>query len=65
MTTIMLSGVGGSTNWLPLVLPLVAFLLLLQFGQVMVHFIKAKLHHYSRPGNDQAFTDEAGTHEIE
>ncbi len=42
MITIILSGVGGSTNWLPLILPLVGILLILKFGETIIQFIKRK-----------------------
>jgi hypothetical protein len=49
MNAIILSGVGGSTNWLPLILPLVGLVILLKGGEMLFHFIKRKrLQHENR-----------------
>ena len=40
--TLILSGVGGSTNWLPLVLPLLGVVIILKFGEIVIQFIKRK-----------------------
>ncbi len=42
MAIIILSGVGGSSNWLPLILPLVAIVLLLKLGEITINIIKRK-----------------------
>ena len=53
MTAIILSGVGGSVNWLPLILPLVAILLILKFSETIIHFFKRKkLSHENHTLND-------------
>ena len=61
MHTIILSGVGGSTNWLPLILPLVGLVILLKGGEMLFRFVKRKrLQHENRlingissPGEDR------------
>jgi hypothetical protein len=46
MTTIILSGVGGSTNWLPLIFPLIALLVVAKGVDMLFHFVKSRrLHH--------------------
>lgn len=40
MATIILSGAGGSTNWLPLILPIAAFLIVLLSFDFIVRQIK-------------------------
>ena len=46
MTTIILSGVGGSTNWLPLIFPLVALIVVAKGIDMFVHYLKnRRLHH--------------------
>lgn len=40
MATIFLSGAGGSTNWLPLILPIAALLLILLSFDFVVKLIK-------------------------
>jgi hypothetical protein len=42
MNAIILSGVGGSTNWLSLILPLVGVVIVLKGGQLLIQFIKRK-----------------------
>ena len=45
MGQLMLSGVGGSTNWLPFILPLVAILLAVKAGEMVAGYVKKrKLH---------------------
>jgi hypothetical protein len=46
MTAIILSGVGGSTNWLPLIFPLVALIVVAKGIDMLVHYVKnRRLHH--------------------
>jgi len=66
MKTLILSGVGGSTNWLPLVYPLIAIVAILYLIEVTVRFFKKKLHHRRHPliiepGVHQEDTTESGT----
>ena len=42
MQTIFLSGVGGSTNWLPLVFPLVAIVIALKGGELLMKTVKKR-----------------------
>ena len=42
MSALILSGVGGSTNWLPLIFPLVAIVIILKGGEFFIKFIKRK-----------------------
>ncbi len=53
MVTIILSGVGGSSNWLPLILPLVAIVALVKGVDMLVYYIRnRKLHHADGLTND-------------
>lgn len=42
MNVVMLSGVGGSTNWLPLILPLVVIVIVLKGGEWLIRALKKK-----------------------
>ena len=53
MVHILLSGVGGSSNWFPLVLPLAGIVVIAYLIQVTVRFVKKrKLHHEDNLVND-------------
>ncbi len=65
MGTLLLSGVGGSSNWLPLVFPLAAVVVMIYFIDFIVKFVKKrKQAHLNRLINehtssyaDQEITD--------
>lgn len=42
MATLILSGVGGTANWLPLILPLVVLLGILTLTDATIKFIRNK-----------------------
>lgn len=42
MAPLILSGVGGSTNWLPLLLPLVGILLLVKAAEAAGKYLKKR-----------------------
>jgi hypothetical protein len=42
MNPLTLSGVGGSSNWLPLILPLAAIVALLKLGEYLYRYIKKR-----------------------
>ena len=46
MLVIILSGVGGSTNWLPLIFPLVGLVIILKFGEIGIQYLKRKKLEY-------------------
>ena len=53
MKILILSGVGGSTNWLPLVLPLACIVAILYSIDLLVRFIKKrKLNNENKLAND-------------
>jgi len=53
MKILILSGVGGSTNWLPLVLPLAGILGVAYCIDLLVQFIKRrKLNNENKLAND-------------
>jgi hypothetical protein len=69
MLAILLSGVGGSSNWLPLIFPLAAIVIIAKSVELLIHFIrKRRLHHINRQVNGLSFPsgDEngQGDHEI-
>ena len=64
MGTLILSGVGGSTNWLPLILPLAVVAGLIYFVDFIVKLAKKrKLDHVNRLLNEHstAFGDQDTT----
>ena len=69
MATIFLSGVGGSSNWLPFLLPIVAIIAIVKSRQLIAEAIKKrrlvhqdKLTSHAGPSFEdaqgQAFSDE-------
>lgn len=57
MATLILSGVGGSTNWLPLVFPLAGIVLVIYGVDLAVKLVKKwKLHHHMH-GHPGSFED--------
>jgi hypothetical protein len=53
MNLITLSGVGGSSNWLPLILPLAAIVALLKLGEYLFRYLKnRKLTKENQLSND-------------
>jgi hypothetical protein len=48
MTTILLSGAGGSSNWLPLVLPIAALFLLVLSVDFVIKLVKRPPQAFSR-----------------
>ena len=60
MTTLFLSGGGYSGNWLPLLVPLAAIVILLYMGDKMIMFIKNRRLHRHEPitGGDPTPTDD-------
>lgn len=42
MTKLLLSGAGGSSNWFPLLFPLLAILAIVWLGEYLMKYIKAK-----------------------
>ena len=42
MDTILLSGVGGSTNWMPLVFPLIAVMIIVYAVDFTIRFFKKR-----------------------
>ncbi len=49
MGTLLLSGVGGSSNWLPLVFPLAAVVAVIYFIDFIIKFVKKrKQEHLNR-----------------
>ena len=45
MSAMLLSGVGGSTNWLPLVYPLVGIVMVLYAVDFIIKFVKKRRLH--------------------
>ena len=55
MKVLILSGVGGSSNWLPLMFPLAAIVLVIYAIDVIVRYIKKRRQHdQEKPVNDLA-----------
>jgi hypothetical protein len=44
--TIILSGAGGSNNWLPLILPFVAIVVIMKIGEIAVKYVRRKRLEY-------------------
>ena len=42
MATIFLSGVGGSSNWLPFILPLIAIAGIIKSAELIIRYIKKR-----------------------
>jgi len=63
MTTILLSGGGGSNNWLPLMLVPLAAILILKGAQSLIQFIKRKRTHHHSNIDDMPFTKQMPFHD--
>ena len=48
MANLILSGVGGSTNWLPLIFPLVVIVLLAKGGELIIRLVKKRREAHQR-----------------
>ena len=42
MKILILSGVGGSTNWLPLIYPLIALIIIIYLTDFVIKYVKKK-----------------------
>jgi hypothetical protein len=60
MHSLFLSGVGGSTFWLPLILPLLGILAIIYLVDFIVKFVrKRKLAHENRLAHDNFSTTDS------
>lgn len=58
MTTLILSGGGYSGNWLPLIAPLAAIVIILYAGDAAIKFVKKRrLHTHAPMDGDANITD--------
>ena len=44
MSHLIFSGVGGSSNWMPLIIPVAAFLLLMFVVELVAKFVRSRHH---------------------
>ena len=57
MSALLLSGVGGSTNWLPLIFPLVAVVVIAYSVEFIIRYVKKR-----KALREQQLTDNLAAH---
>lgn len=62
MATLLLSGTGGSANWLPLILPLAAVALVLYATDMVIKLVKKRKLHRSHMAGEMEATEHFDDH---